>query len=152
MEKTLCLTLFLVSLLAAGGCHFGGLATDNDDELRMINKLRIATSSTASLKTTLSCINLNNPSADLARNFEHKDYRFIGICGYVCETPGLEMEDPKHEYPEYFGIRNLDGTSDVIEGDEHYALIQQATEYASKYNVLLLKRLKELEWKRKSRQ
>jgi hypothetical protein len=42
-----------------------------------------------------------------------------------------------------YGTRCLEGTSDVIESEEHGMLIEIAITYAEQYNIELLKKLKE---------
>ncbi len=98
------------------------------------------TSNTAILKTTLSSLNIEEPEKDINKNIKNNDLRFICVCGYACYTPGVEQNDLS--LTTKYGIRCLDGTSDMIENDEHAQLIKDARKYAEHYNALLLKEIK----------
>ncbi len=95
---------------------------------------------TETLKATLRSLNLQNPDQDVNTNSAKLDLRFICICGYACYTPGVEKTDLA--LTKKYGTRCFDGTSDVVEGDEHGKLIETARIYAEKYNTALLMRLK----------
>jgi hypothetical protein len=97
-------------------------------------------SQTESLKMALKSLNLENPEVDANQNLSNRDPRFICICGYACYTPGVEKDDLA--LTKKYGSRCLEGTSDVVEGDEHGKLIEAARNYAVKYNAVLLKKLK----------
>ena len=99
------------------------------------------TSNTAILKMTLSSLNLKAPNADVEENITSGDYRFVGICGFACYPPGLQDADIKVLLEKY-GVRNLQGTTDSIESDEHWKLIRTATDYAIEYNRILLTKVK----------
>ena len=92
------------------------------------------------LKTTISGLNIDHPELDVERNIGDKDLRFIGINGYACYTPGVGPDD--QSLTERHGVKCLDGTSDVIENEEHFRLTQIARKYARAYNLILLKKLK----------
>lgn len=92
------------------------------------------------LKAVLRSLNLQNPEQDVNANSAKRDLRFICICGYACYTPGVDKDDLS--MTEKYGKRCLDGTSDVVEGDEHGKLIETARTYAEKYNGILLTQLK----------
>jgi len=102
---------------------------------------RPLTTSVATLTTTLRGLNLASPVADLEINFQHGDYRLIGIYGYVCFPPGVAKED----YPliSRHGIRCFDGTSDGVESEQHMALMNQAVAYGAAYNRELVRRVRE---------
>lgn len=94
-------------------------------------------SNIAVLRTTLSSLDLEHPERDVAKNVAHGDFQFIGINGFTCDAPGTES-DPDALIRK-FGVRCLDGTSDVIEGEEHRKLIEKARAYAERYNRALKK-------------
>ncbi len=59
-------------------------------------------------------------------------------------TDGFSVMVPSGEEPDIRGclkqadkVKLIRGTSDVIYGDEHMALIQRATRYAARYNALI---------------
>ncbi|HEX8371848.1 MAG TPA: hypothetical protein VF585_03640 [Chthoniobacterales bacterium] len=77
-----------------------------------------------------------DPQRDLAAALDRGDRRFIGVYGYAPFTPGVEP-------PLFSRVRYLNGTADVIEGQEHSRLNRLAYHYAETYNRLLLQRLKQ---------
>lgn len=95
------------------------------------------TSDLAILTTTLSFLNLEHPEQDMAKRVAHGDYRFIGINGYTCTAPGIKGTLSKKK--DKYGIWCLEGTSDMIEGEEHMRLIKKAQAYAQRYNIALEK-------------
>jgi hypothetical protein len=102
--------------------------------------IRIVTTNAAILETTLRGLNLEHPEEDMKKNASHRDFRFLTVCGYTCYPPGISEVD----YPliKKYGVRYMEGTSDVIEGKEHGYLIRKAIEYSENYNRTLLKELK----------
>lgn len=104
------------------------------------NRVALITTDTAILKTTLRTLNLDSPKADVEINVRNGDFRFICICSYACDTPGVEEKDALLRNK--LGYRCLEGTSDRIESDEHMRLIKAARQYAELYNAELLKTLK----------
>ena len=102
--------------------------------------IKSSKSQTETLKTILKSLNTQNPEKDVYANLTNQDLRFICICGYACYAPGVEKADLA--LTKKYGTRCLDGTSDVVEGDEHGKLIETARTYAEKYNNALLMKLK----------
>jgi len=92
------------------------------------------------LKTVLAGLNLEHPSIDLKTNIDNGDYRCIGINGYMCWPPGVQ--ETEFHFIQKYGKRCLEGTSDVIENNEHMKLIRTARKYAENYNRLLLLEIK----------
>jgi outer membrane lipoprotein LolB len=95
------------------------------------------TSNLAILTTTLSLLDLAHPEQDMANHVAHGDYRFIGMNGYSCTAPGIR--GTPSEIIDKYGIWCLEGTSDMIEGEEHMKLIKKAKSYAERYNIALAK-------------
>jgi len=97
-------------------------------------------SAVAALRHTLSGLNIDSPLEDLRKNRSRGDNRFVGINGFRCLPPGLNEKEiglaRKH------GLRCLEGTSDMIEGEEHERLLSRAIAYATAYNKALLVELK----------
>jgi hypothetical protein len=93
------------------------------------------------LAATLAKLNLENPLKDLDANLKRGDKRFIGVNGYTCDAPGAADADQGIVNSPRFGLNCLDGTSDVAGSEEHFRLIQTATEYAVAYNKELLRRI-----------
>jgi len=93
------------------------------------------------LTKSLAALNLADPMADLERNTRSDDWKFIGICSYSCVAFGVEGAVEPHAAN--FGMRSLRGTSCIVEGDTHHALLEQARNYARVYNTELLRRIRE---------
>lgn len=87
---------------------------------------------TAQLRNELSALNLADPAADLAANVAAGRYTAIGICGFACDAPELKAAQDAR-----VTVRNLAGTGDVLENDEHLRLMRQADAYARAYNRAL---------------
>jgi hypothetical protein len=81
----------------------------------------------------------SDPKADLKRNIELGDTRFLvfnGISGNMRPGQASEERVAKH------GIRLIEGTTDAPLNKEHDRLIRIAIKYAERYNDLLLDYLK----------
>ena len=79
-----------------------------------------------------------DPDRDVAEAIRRGDFRFIGVMGYAVTLPGVE--DYGEQYQSY-GVRIIEGTSDVIANDAVRLLNEQAYRYAERYNKLLMKHL-----------
>jgi outer membrane lipoprotein LolB len=123
---------FVVALLLAFACADAPIALPSDTAP--------CDSQGCLLTKTLGNLNLGDPIADLEKNLKGEDKRFIGINGYSCVAPGAE--NAKEPASAKFGIRCLEGTSDLVEGKAHEALIKRAIGYARTYNVELLRRIR----------
>ncbi len=117
-----------------------GLDTVFLKTLREREKASEKTPKVAILWRTLENLNLDNPTEDVEKHVANNDFKFIGIYGYSCSSPGVEKENLA--LIQKYGMRCLDGTSDNIESDFHMRLIETAIRYAEKYNHFLLKKLK----------
>lgn len=91
------------------------------------------------LEKELSVLNLKNPEIDMENNYANGDMRFIGIYNWSVICPGVPEDDDA--LVRKYGVREIDGTSDVIEGEKHDQLVDAATAYAKSYNKALLKKL-----------
>ena len=78
-----------------------------------------------------------DPISDAKRSIENGNFALLGIAGYTVTIPGVD-ESKKFEYREKYGLRILEGTSDVVHGTEHLRLIRLAKGYAKKYNLYML--------------
>ena len=89
----------------------------------------------AQLEATLRTLRLDDPAADLRASIESGDLRPVGVCGFACLAPGhggggaatVQGAD----------LRIIDGSGDVIMGERHQQLKQQAEAYARAYNAAL---------------
>jgi len=93
----------------------------------------------AVLKTEIASFNLSNPEEDVERNYANNDKRFIAVVGIAAYCPGLTKDETS--LLNKYGIRTIDGTSDMIESEEHGQLQAKATRYAEHYNKALLEKL-----------
>ena len=89
----------------------------------------------AQLEATLRTLRLDDPAADLRANVEAGDLRPVGVCGFACLAPGYGPGGAAVVHGA--GMRIIDGSGDVIVGDRHLALKQQAEAYARAYNEAL---------------
>ncbi|HUX89794.1 MAG TPA: hypothetical protein VMV48_03795 [Gallionellaceae bacterium] len=78
-----------------------------------------------------------NPIVDAKAAVARNDFVLLGVLGYTWSIPGIQ-EEKKFVFREKYGVKLLEGTSDVILGTEHGRLIKLATEYAEKYNQYVL--------------
>ena len=124
--------LVVVAMLFLSGCATSKPSTETAPK----------TSQLAILKTELRSLNITNPASDIETNLANKDFRFVGICGIVCYTPGIATDN--FHLVEKYGVRFLAGTSDLIEGLEHEELMKTAASYAKSYNELLVLKLRVL--------
>lgn len=83
-----------------------------------------------------------DPISDAKKAIESSNLVLLGIAGYTWTIPGVD-ESKKFEYRKKYGLRILEGTDDVILGNEHMRLRELATEYAKKYNLYLLSHINE---------
>lgn len=88
----------------------------------------------ALLRTLQLPIRLDKPEEDARLRMKHGDFRLLGIGELGIIYPGLENMDLLCKV----GGRYIEGTSDVIEGEEHAKLMQKFREYAEKYNKLII--------------
>ncbi|MFQ6312942.1 lipoprotein insertase outer membrane protein LolB [Lysobacter capsici] len=95
-------------------------------------------SNVVKLRNVLSQLNLDDPAGDARADLAQGRARLIGVCGFSCVAPGVERGDSKGVVGTYY----LEGTSDVVEGDEHARLLKQAMHYAIVYNQSLVAGLK----------
>ena len=87
----------------------------------------------ARLKTTLRTLNIDEPGLDVRANVSFGDYRFVGLTDYSCDAP-IREEGPMTKMIERYGLRCLDGTTDMSEGPEYESLVRVARRYAIAYN------------------
>jgi hypothetical protein len=71
-------------------------------------------------------------------------FRFLSICGYACELPGVGGMTYFRCYSGSASIDTVDGTSDVIRSDRHLRLQNKSLTLASEYNHLIARKLDEL--------
>jgi hypothetical protein len=83
-----------------------------------------------------------DPARDLRAALKKGDSRFLAISGYGLEVPGvpnfMKRYGGKHSY------RILEGTSDMVSGEEGSRLQKLVEDYAERYNKLLIKHLTQI--------
>lgn len=75
------------------------------------------------------------------------DYRFLVCIGWGPVAPGIAQDNPKIKK---YGTRILDGTGDIVFGEDHKRYKIAAADYAARYNILLLERILEAEEKKQA--
>ena len=85
---------------------------------------------------TLRWLESANAERDVAAAVKRRDFRFIGIYGYVPYTPAIAPE-----IAERYGVRYLQGTSNSLHGPGGGRLQRLAVSYAKQYNTFMLQRL-----------
>lgn len=65
------------------------------------------------------------------------DFRLLGIATRVTSIPGVPTHDRQLAI-ETCGVRLMEGLGDVIRSDDELATMQQAFDYAQKYNQLVI--------------
>lgn len=86
------------------------------------------------LQRTLQTLNLEDPAADVRAAVESGDKRPVGVCGFACLALGHGEGSASVGYSD---MRIIDGSGDVVMGEHHLALKQQAEAYARAYNLAL---------------
>ncbi|MBZ5643322.1 MAG: hypothetical protein LAO19_11215 [Acidobacteriia bacterium] len=81
-------------------------------------------------------LKIENAAADARNSIESKDFRLLAVRGYVLEVPGTS-EDIQNIKTTY-GLKEIEGTSDAVEGPDHKLLIDNARRYAEKYNQTII--------------
>ena len=101
------------------------------------------TTDLAILKTNLFPVNLRNPEEDLKIRIKHGDYRFLSMNGLIVTYHGLNFPEDKLLLC-LAGEKNIEGTSDALDGEEHADLVIKFTEYTAIYNSKMKQYLKKL--------
>lgn len=81
-----------------------------------------------------------DPGKDAKQAIAKGDFRLVAVYGYTLIIPGLNGDLSKYE--KLYGIRVIEGTSDVMQNEEHGKLNALASEYAKKYNRIILEQKK----------
>ena len=126
---------FLVQCVVLIGClnsYYGTTYSAEKEPQAVINLERDAKVDEHELQ--LEDVQSADPEADFKHALEKGDYRFVGYWGFILVTPGVE-ETSRH-YVIQYGIKTIDGTSDMIDEKQ-----KRAGEYATQYNKLLLQEL-----------
>ena len=85
----------------------------------------------------LKALVARDPEKDARSAISKGKVEFLGVAGYSVTVPAGREPDIGGCLKRADGVKLIRGTSDVIYGDEHMALIQQATAYAARYNALI---------------
>lgn len=81
-------------------------------------------------------LKIENSVTDAMNSIESKDFRLLAVRGYTVEVPGIS-EDVQSIRATY-GIKEIEGTTDAVEGPEHKRLVDNARHYAEKYNQTII--------------
>jgi hypothetical protein len=82
-----------------------------------------------------------DPNEDFARAKSKGDIYFLAMRGFTTEVPGVEGKDEQY----LKGTRTvvIEGTSDVVGGNQGRQLRQKVRSYAIRYNKLVLELLRQ---------
>lgn len=97
--------------------------------------ISIAKDNTA-VTRSLTMLQNSDPQKDFDQNIKNNDLRFVGIYGFTVIVPGVD--EYRKEYSKTYGLRMIEGTSDSITSPNVEKLNRLATDYAKKYNALLV--------------
>jgi len=90
----------------------------------------------------LKWVETSDPLVDAKRSIKANDFRLLAVLGYTWVLPGVK-DERKFKLRKKYGIKIIEGTSDVLESEEHARLIKLARNYAYQYNREILGFLKE---------
>jgi len=129
MKQSLMRLLLVASVLAIGSCKQEKPEARSpyppDYFLKEITKLQEA-----------------NVPADVEASLAKGDHRFLLCEDFGASVPGVTWND---EMRKKYGTRILDGTGDMIFGEDHKRYKMVAAGYAERYNKLLWERIQEAE-------
>jgi hypothetical protein len=80
-----------------------------------------------------------DPEEDLRKAVSKNDYRFMFVCSYACEAPGVD--DYHDKYSQQYAYVTIDDTGDYLLNSEHSRLKMIVQAYAEKYNKLLIEEI-----------
>jgi hypothetical protein len=80
-----------------------------------------------------------DPLRDAEYSFKAGDLRFRAIDGFSSYVPGIDRSEGELCSRPDEPLFHIRGTSDMVWGGEHAALIVRATEYARRFNGRMLK-------------
>jgi hypothetical protein len=75
-----------------------------------------------------------DPEKDAQSSIRRGQLRFLGVAGFVVYVPGVESGDSTGCIVGLEDVDVIRGTADVVWGEQHSSLIEQATTYAARYN------------------
>lgn len=82
---------------------------------------------TAAELRALRTLEIDSAEADARKAVAAGDWRLLSVGGFAKTLPGTELIDTNRE-------RFIEGTGDMVDGEEHSRLITRAREYAKRYN------------------
>ena len=100
----------------------------------------------ASLEQRADSLEALDPAVELRAAITAGDLRLIGVCGYACLPPGVDVTDSVVIRAfRASGLHNIKGTSDGVSSDAVARLNQVAADYGARYNRLLISYLRNRE-------
>jgi hypothetical protein len=87
---------------------------------------------------SLAWLKDSNVEGDVQAALDKQDKRLFSMMGRATDLPGVPSELTS-KAKSTCGIRYLEGSTDVVRGEVHLKLLQQAYEYAAAYNRLIIK-------------
>lgn len=86
----------------------------------------------------LSTIVASDPVASAQGAIASGHYGFLGVSGYVLNLPGIDVQACRVQQ---IPVQILPGTGDVLCGQPHRELVEQATRYAETFNGIMKQQL-----------
>ena len=114
---------WLRSLVTISFIFFSFCATAQEQKVDQVAKLKWLDSA--------------NPVLDAKKAIKKGDYRLRAIFGYAVKVPGID-QGKYEDYKKIYGFNPIEGTSDALVSSEHVRLQHLASEYALKYNKVIL--------------
>jgi len=103
----------------------------------------VAQASTDARVKPLLWLRRADAKADFRRHvIQQHDSRFIGVYGYAATIPGVDAAS-RARLMRQRRVRYIEGTSDAITSPEYGRLVDKAYDYAKRYNMLLLRYLRD---------
>ena len=88
-------------------------------------------------ESLLTWLKTADPQTDATQALKQNDKRLMAVYGYTLHIPGTKPENFT-EYQNTYGLKPIEGTSDMIESEEHGKLNALAFKYAKQYNNIIL--------------
>ncbi|MEJ2618859.1 MAG: glutamyl-tRNA amidotransferase [Candidatus Thiodiazotropha sp.] len=123
IKRVLCLTL----LFCVSACQ------DNQN----IDVSQLSAEEKKSLQA-LAWLKDSNVERDVQAALDKQDSRLLSMMGRTTELPGVPSELTSRA-KSACGIRYVEGSTDVVQGEVHLKWLQQAYDYAAAYNQLIIK-------------
>ncbi|MFT6387157.1 MAG: hypothetical protein ACJAUP_000527 [Cellvibrionaceae bacterium] len=86
----------------------------------------------------LAWANSADAEKDARKAFSKKDYRLYIVAGRGERVVGVDSAQAK-DLKQLCGTQYIQGSTDVVRGDQHMEALKKAYDYAEKYNQIVVK-------------